>query len=151
MKSKKRRILFILIIIAIIVLIVLWFAKKENHKEEETNTVTENFIQLKEDGTVENISSKLKEEKELDGLRFKNIRLIEKSGQLTLFADVMNTTNQDIEAFLVNIILYDKEGKELGTILSLISPIKAGETVELKTGITEKKYINAYDFKIVKK
>lgn len=151
MKSKKKRILFILIIIAIIVLIVLWFAKKENHKEEETNTVTENFIQLKEDGTVENISSKLKEEKELDGLRFKNIRLIEKSGQLTLFADVMNTTNQDIEAFLVNIILYDKEGKELGTILSLISPIKAGETVELKTGITEKKYVNAYDFKIVKK
>lgn len=151
MKSKKKRILFILIIIAIIVLIVLWFAKKENHKEEETNTVTENFIQLKEDGTVENISSNLKEEKELDGLRFKNIRLIEKSGQLTLFADVMNTTNQDIEAFLVNIILYDKEGKELGTILSLISPIKAGETVELKTGITEKKYVNAYDFKIVKK
>lgn len=151
MKSKKKRILFILIIIAIIVLIVLWFAKKENHKEEETNTVTENFIQLKEDGTVENISSKLKEEKELDGLRFKNIRLIEKSGQLTLFADVMNTTNQDIEAFFVNIILYDKEGKELGTILSLISPIKAGETVELKTGITEKKYVNAYDFKIVKK
>ena len=138
MKSKKKRILFILIIIAIIVLIVLWFAKKENHKEEETNTVTENFIQLKEDGTVENISSKLKEEKELDGLRFKNIRLIEKSGQLTLFADVMSTTNQDIEAFFVNIILYDKEGKELGTILSLISPIKAGETVELKTGITEK-------------
>ena len=151
MKSKKKRILFILIIIAIIVLIVLWFAKKENHKEEETNTVTENFIQLKEDGTVENISSKLKEEKELDGLRFKNIRLIEKSGQLTLFADVMNTTNQDIEAYFVNIILYDKEGKELGTILSLISPIKAGETVELKTGITEKKYVNAYDFKIVKK
>ena len=151
MKSKKKRILFILIIIAIIVLIVLWFAKKENHKEEETNTVTENFIQLKEDGTVENISSKLKEEKELDGLRFKNITLIEKSGQLTLFADVMNTTNQDIEAYFVNIILYDKEGKELGTILSLISPIKAGETVELKTGITEKKYVNAYDFKIVKK
>lgn len=153
MKSKEKKMLLILIIVAIIIIAIVWFAtrgKKENKEEVETNQIKEEFVQVQEDGTKVNISNKLKEEKELDGLKIGNIQLTEKEGQLTLIANVTNTTAKDVDAFLIDIILYDKEGKEIDTVLGFVSPVKAGQTVELNAGITED-YANAYDFKVVKK
>ena len=152
MKSKEKKILLILIIVAIAIIAILWFIARggKESKQEETNQVKEEFVQVQEDGTKVNISNKLKEEKELDGLKIGNIQLTEKDGQLTLLANVTNTTSQDVDAFFIDIILYDKDGNEIDTILGLVSPVKAGQTVELKAGITED-YANAYDFKVVKK
>ena len=152
MKNKEKKMLLILIIVSLAIIAILWFiarGEKEN-KTEQTNQVKEEFVQVKEDGTKVNVSNKLKEEKELDGLKIGNIRLTEKDGQLTLLANITNTTSKDVDAFFVNIILYDKEGKEIDKILGLVSPVKAGQIVELKAGITED-YANAYDFKVVKK
>ena len=152
MKSKEKKMLLILIIVAIAIIAILWFIARggKESKQEETNQVKEEFVQVQEDGTKVNISNKLKEEKELDGLKIGNIQLTEKDGQLTLLANVTNTTSQDVDAFFIDIILYDKDGNEIDTILGLVSPVKAGQTVELKAGITED-YANAYDFKVVKK
>lgn len=150
-KSNKMLLILILIIVTIAVIAMLCFmAKKGKEKQEENaNQVVEEFVQVQEDGTKVNISNKLKEEKELDGLKIGNIQLTEKDGQLTLLANVTNTTSQDVDAFLIDIILYDKNGNEIDTILGLISPVKAGQAVQLKAGITED-YANAYDFKVVK-
>lgn len=152
MKKKEKKMLIILIIVAIAIIAILWFIARggKESKQEETNQVKEEFVQVQEDGTKVNISNKLKEEKELDGLKIGNIQLTEKDGQLTLLANVTNTTSQDVDAFFIDIILYDKEENEIDTILGLVSPVKAGQTVELKAGITED-YANAYDFKVVKK
>lgn len=152
MKSTEKKMLIILIIVAIAIIAILWFITrgKKEKQEENANQVVEEFVQVQEDGTKVNISNKLREEKELEGLKIGNIRLTEKDGQLTLLANVTNTTSQDVDAFFVNIILYDKEGKEIDTILSLVSPVKTGETIELKSGITED-YANVYDFKVVKR
>ena len=141
MKKKEKKMLLILIIVAIAIIAILWFIARggKESKQEETNQVKEEFVQVQEDGTKVNISNKLKEEKELDGLKIGNIQLTEKDGQLTLLANVTNTTSQDVDAFFIDIILYDKDGNEIDTILGLVSP-----------GITED-YANAYDFKVVKK
>lgn len=149
---KKTRILA-LIVVAILIVGVIYLVtkeKKENSKIEEENQNIENFIEVLEDGTKLNISSKLQEEKEIDGLRIGNIQITEKNGQFVLLADVTNTTNKEVEPFYINIILLDKEGKETATVIGIVSEVKAGQTTKLRAGITEN-YANAYDFKVVKK
>lgn len=152
MKKKEKQMILILILVAIVVIAIIYTVTKSNDKEnkEIENTVKEEFVQKQEDGTKVNVSDKLKEEKEIDGLKIGNIQLTEKNGQSVLLAKVTNSTTKDTQAFLVDIILYDKEGNEIAKIPGVVSGAKAGQTVELRVGITED-YANAYDFKIVKK
>ncbi|MBO5478416.1 MAG: hypothetical protein J6A04_01670 [Clostridia bacterium] len=123
---------------------IIYFIININQNEKEE------FVKVEQDGTKVNISNKLKEKKEFDGLKVENVQLTEKDGQSILLANVTNTTTQDLDSFFVDIILYDKQRNEIGTILGFISPVKSGQTVELKAGITED-YANVYDIKIVNK
>lgn len=153
MKENEKKGIIILVIIAIVVIGIFLIVKnsgKKEEREEKVNEVKEEFVEKQEDGTKMNVSNKLKEEKEVEGLKIGNIQLTEKDGQLTLKAIVTNPTEKDVEAFLVDIILYDKQGKELDTIIGFVSPVGAGKSVELNAGITED-YANAYDFKVVKR
>ena len=50
----------------------------------------------------------------------------------------------------IPILMISAKDEEIDKILGLVSPVKAGQIVELKAGITED-YANAYDFKVVKK
>lgn len=156
MKKSEKKMILILVLVSIFIIGVIYVVtrpKKEENKNENNieNIVKEEFVKVQEDGTKVNISNKLKEEKDLDGLKIRNIRLTENNGQSTLLADVTNTTSTDVkDAFFVNITLLDKEGKEIDTILGIITPVKAGQTITLNAGI-EENYANAYDFKVVKK
>ena len=156
MKKSEKKMILILVLVSIFIIGVIYVVtrpKKEENKNENNieNIVKEEFVKVQEDGTKVNISNKLKEEEDLDGLKIRNIRLTENNGQSTLLADVTNTTSTDVkDAFFVNITLLDKEGKEIDTILGIITPVKAGQTITLNAGI-EENYANAYDFKVVKK
>lgn len=155
MKSNEKRMIIILVMVAILIIAVIYLAtrgKKENNEKEieEKNQNIENFVEILEDGTKLNISSKLHEEKELDGLKIGNIQITEKNGQFLLLADVTNTTNKDIEPFYINIILYNKNGEQISTVIGAISPTKAGKKSRLSAAITED-YANAYDFKVTRK
>ena len=50
----------------------------------------------------------------------------------------------------VELTLLDDQGNTLEVLDGLISPVAAGETVQLNIGVSAD-YANAYDFKIVKK
>ena len=152
MKKKKKKMLLILILVAIVIIAIVYAVTRPNEKENPNvqNTVKEEFVQQQQDGTKVNVSNKLKEEKEIDGLKIGNIQLTEKNGQSVLLATVTNSSSRNTEAFLVDIILYDKTGNQIAKIPGVVSGTKAGQSVELRVGITED-YANAYDFKIVKK
>ena len=150
MKKKEKKMILILIIVSILIIGVIWLVTRPKKEEIVENEVVEEFVQVLDDGTKLNISSKLQEEKTINGLKIGNIQLTEKNGQLVLLADVTNPTEKDSEIFLIDIILYDKTGKEIATVPGIVSPIKAGGKTQLNAGITEK-YANAYDFKVVKK
>ena len=49
---------------------------------------------------------------------------------------------------LVDVILLDKNGKEIVTLGGIISPLQPGEKKQFNTSMTLD-YANAYDFKIV--
>lgn len=150
MKKKEKKMILILIIVSILIIGIIWLVTRPKKEEIVENEVVEEFVQVLDDGTKLNISSKLQEEKTINGLKIGNIQLTEKNGQLVLLADVTNPTEKDSEIFLIDIILYDKTGKEIATVPGIVSPIKAGGKTQLNAGITEK-YANAYDFKVVKK
>ena len=148
MKKKEKKMLIILIIVAIIIIVALYFITrggKEKTLNVEENTVVEEFVQVLEDGTKLNTSSKLSEMKEFQGLKIGNIQLTNREDKTELIADVENPTENDTKAMLVNVILYDKNGNEIATLGGRISPIKAGQTMQFSTSAMID-YANAYDF-----
>ena len=152
MKTKEIKGLLILVIVSIVVIIGIWLLTRNNNKNNVIDETVKNseLIQVQEDGSKINTSEKVKETREIEGIKIENIRITEKNGQTMLIADLTNKTEAQKERFLVNIIIYDKQGNEMGTIPGVIGEMQAGETIEMQAGITED-YINAYDFKIVKK
>ena len=155
MKKNEKKMILILILLSVLIIGVIYLCTRPNKKDivenNIKNEVKEEFVKVQDNGTKVNISNKLKEEKDLNGLKISNIELKEKDGQLRLLADISNKSKEDVkEAFYINIILIDKTGKEIDSIRALVTPIKVGETKKISAGITED-YANAYDFKVVKK
>lgn len=153
MKKKEKRMILILLVILVIAIIIFNVSKsKKGNKAEnkvESNTVTEKYVQVLEDGTKLNKSAKFNETKEVKGFKFENIQFTEKNGQSVLLADVTNNTGKATTDYtLVDVILYDDTGKEIVTLGGIISPLKAGEKTQFNMSSTLD-YANAYDFKVV--
>ena len=162
MKKKEKRAILILVLVAVVIIAVIWFATKGNKNNvggsaKQGTTSSQSVApdaavtKTQEDGSVENTSNKVKESRDLNGFKVTNILLKkDNQGNTILTADVTNTTSSDQPGFLVDIVLLDKSGKELGTIPGAVVETQAGETIELRAEITED-YVNAYDIKLLKK
>ena len=153
MKKKEKRGLLILILVAIAIITTLAIitnrkGKEVNSDSTEENKVVEEFVQVLEDGTKLNTSTKLSETKIVDGLKIGNIQLTMQNGQSVLLADAENNTGKDIDIMLLDIILLDKNGNELTTIAGIVGDLKAGEKQQLNSSVTSD-YANAYDFRVV--
>lgn len=153
MKKKEKRGLLILILVVIVIITTLAIitnrkGKEVNSDATEENKVVEEFVQVLEDGTKLNTSTKLSETKTVDGLKIGNIQLTMQNGQSVLLADAENDTGKDIDIMLLDIILLDKNGNELTTIAGIVGDLKVGEKQRLNSSVTSD-YANAYDFKVV--
>ena len=158
MKAKELMIVLLIIIVLLIVIIVAVNVNKNKGNEENTQTpaigvVEENkveeFVEVQEDGSKVNTSEELKKTKTIEGLEISNIRLVENNNVSQVVAEVKNPTNEILGDFPVDIIVKDKEGKEITTIGAYIDKVNPGETVELNASATSD-FANAYDFEIVK-
>lgn len=162
MKSNEKRGILILILVAIIIIGIM-FAVTRGSKDTNQNINNEENIELSQvdpsrgeftktesDGTVVNTSDKLKEDKVEAGFEISNINYTEKDGHTVLEADVTNMTGSSQSAFMAEIVLLDKEGKEQGRIPVAIPDTQTGETICVQAGINDQ-YANAYNFKLEKK
>ncbi len=153
MKDNQKKFIIALVAIIIVVIIILIATNKNKSKNNEDintveeNTVKEEFVQVLEDGTKLNISSKLAETKTVNGLEFGNIQLTEQGGQSLLLADVKNNTSNATELTLVDLTLLDKEGNTIVELGGIIAPLAPGESTQFNTSTTLD-YANAYDFKV---
>ena len=154
MKKKEKRLILVLIAILVIVLIIGLFIKKNKNKENEIqnqNTATdEKFVQVLEDGTKLNKSSKFNETKNIAGIEISNIQFTYKDGQTVLLADVINNSGKAVDMTLLDIKLLDEQGNEIITVGGIISPMQVGETSQLNASMTMD-YANAYDVEITLK
>ena len=154
-KQEKRMILILLAVLAIVIiaLVINKNAKKENKEnkaETANNTVTEEFVQVLEDGTKLNTSEQLSKTKQVGPYKFENMQLTEQGSQTVLLADVTNTSSSATDLQLVDVTLLDKEGKEIITVGGIISPLQPGAKTQFNTSMTLD-YANTYDFKITLK
>ena len=154
MKKKEKRMILILILVAIIIVVgLLMLTKKKDNKPAEVaqqDQPEEKYVEVLEDGTKLNNSNKLHETKKIGDLEVTGIQLTHQNGISVVLANVVNTGSQDVDLTEVVLTLYDDQNNVLETLDGLISPVKAGESVQLNMGISAD-YANAYDFTIVKK
>lgn len=146
-KNEKRMILILLIILVIVIIAVVVGKNKGNKENTEKNQVKEEFVQVQEDGTKVNISSKLAETKTVGAYKIGNIQLTTKDNQSILLADVENVSSSATEMKMIEITLLDKEGNTLETVPGVVKQLQPGETAQLNAGITDD-YANSYDFKV---
>ena len=135
MKSNEKKMIVILLIILIIVLIIFVETKNKKAEDNENATIENSYeepvVEVQEDGTKLNVSSKLNEPKEVNGLKFENIQFTEKSGQTVLLANVTNNS-----------------GKVIEKLNGLLAPLQIGASTQLNIS-TSLDYSDAYDIKII--
>ena len=159
MNKKTKNIIIALIIVVIIVIAIVAFVlvknKGKDNNENNTagtseNTANEQYVQMLDDGTKLNTSSKLGETKKVGDLTFENIQLTAEGGQTILLADVTNTGKKATDTVLVDIKLLDENGNEIVTVGGIVQPLEAGEKTQFNTSMTLD-YANAYDFEVTEK
>ena len=152
MKKNEKRMILIIVFVGVLIISGLLLVKKSNKKEnkEVINKVEEQYVQVLDDGTKLNNSNKLSEIKEIEGLEVSGIQLTHQNGVSKVIATVRNKTNQDKGLTRITLTLLDDKNNILEKVNGLISPVKAGESVQLNIGVSAD-YANAYDFKIEKR
>ena len=132
----KVLIIILLIILITVLLILLKFDKSRD--VVISNDDNENIINTNK-GIISDVDYK--------GLHFNNISLVGNDGMFVFNADVKNNTNHDIEIEKFNIEFYDKDNKEIITILGYIgdkilpnskTTVNATTSVDLSQAVTKK-------------
>lgn len=141
--NKKKYILAILVLLIIVFIGVKKINDSKKKQKVEINSTT--YVQILEDGTKYNTSTKLSEIKKVGNLEFDDSQLTNKNGKTTLLANVKNIGNKKIEWVELEIILIDQNGNELDTLDSLLGTIKPGENIQLNAETTND-YSNIYDY-----
>lgn len=146
-KNEKRRILILLIILLIVTSIFIVNKKTKDESKNEEKNNTEEFVQILEDGTKLNKSSKLKEIRNVDLFKIENIQLKSKGNQSVLLAKVTNTSENTTEEKSVNVVFLDKNENEIVSVEGIIKSLKPGESTQLNISMTLD-YANVYDLRI---
>ena len=120
----------------------------EESKEEIDLKGTEN-VEVKEDMSTVNTSSKVKEEKQVAGLKIQ-ITTIEYTGSGTqINGTITNDTGEDIDADFVKANIKDSKGETFRTIEVYIGKTKAGASKALDI-TTQADISNVYDIEFEK-
>lgn len=154
---KKTPLIIGLIVISIIIILVVLVINNKNVKKDDSvvgiytdnSTQTQNSenIKILEDGSKENISTKLKEEKNFEGLVIKDIQFKIVNGETVFTANVENTSDKDFKGSPTVITFIDKNGKTLYELGSYIDDTSKGSTSLIKA-IATIDNIDVYDFTI---
>lgn len=156
MKKKEKQIIGVLVLITIFIIVIAIVVRSINKNKENTtenqeeNIVTEEFVDVLDDGTRVNKSDKLHETKIFDEMEISNFSLTEKENVTLLLGTITNTSSEVKGDYPINIKVIDKDGNEIITVAAYIGKLEPGERCELNTSATFD-YANAYDFEISKK
>lgn len=101
--------------------------KNPNNGKDDTNVVT----------PIANTDEAVVGEQIIDGLKFTNVTLISEGESTVYTADVVNTTDTAIDVKSFNIILKDKDGNDLVTLLGFVgSTIAPNESAQITSSVS---------------
>lgn len=155
MKRNEKIAIGILVLITVIVIILfVVFSKNGGEKNtdvnlQNSNTQTEEFVNVASDGTKVNTSDKLHETKTFDGMEISDLQLTENGNVTVLLGTITNNSTEVKGGYPISITILDKNGNELTVVAAYIGELQPGESTQLNTSATFD-YANAYDFEISK-
>lgn len=161
--QKKAKVIMTLLLILIIIVIGIVVIVNINKPKEKNkglgisnnvgkinqNETKEEYVSVGENGIKVNISDKIKEEKEIDGLIVTDMEITEVDNITTIIANIKNSTNEEKGDYAINIKLLDKSGNETATVPAYIGKIKPGQTMPISASSTSN-LANAYNCEITK-
>lgn len=124
-------------------------------REELTTEILygpENNITHDEVGNRINTSSKIKEEKKIegaDGLVIRNMNITASNRVTTITADVVNTSEEEKGNFMTKINFVDEDSRSIIEVGAYVNKVGAGKTVKLQTTTTID-FANAFNYTIKK-
>ena len=152
--SKKKMLIVIAIIIVLVIIVVvsILMSNGVNNSNNMSNVTSnldkyEKYVQTLEDGSKINVSNKLLETKEYEGLEISNTSLEWKNGVTVLVADVINKGSTTKEQQKIYVVLEDKDKNEIANLSGIIDKVESGKKVQINI-TTTKDVANAYDFRI---
>lgn len=154
MKEKQKTI--IICIIALILILIITVVIIKNKKPQVTQEISQgseeiqNLAETHEDGRKINVSSKINEDRDFEGLLLQEIQLSSKNSETQLLANIKNNTSKPTEAMDIDVILLDKNGNEIVKLSGIIDALNPGEETKLNIN-SSLDYSEAYDLKIVRK
>ncbi len=118
---NKKALIIIIVAALVLVIVGATLILTKDKKQEIKETKTEEKQAITEADIIKDES--------YGGLNFTNTTLVNDNGQYTLSIDVKNPTEADINLEQVNIVLKDKDGNEVISLLGYIGdPLKPNET-----------------------
>lgn len=121
--SKNKGMLIALVMVLILVIVAVVLLVVNNNNKETAIKESKNI--------TANTNAGIVEETEYEGLKFANVSLIKdkKANQYTLTTDVTNTTKETLNTKQVDIVLKNKDGNKIITLLGYIGEnLKPNET-----------------------
>ena len=158
--SKDTKGALIIIGVAVIITVGIFFITRGKGAKEtvgeaeigkkQEEVKKEEFVEVLSDGTKLNKSKVLQKIKTYDGMEMKDFQLTENGNTTLLLGTITNKTEGEKGGYLVDLIMIDKEGKEIGRSDLYIKKLKAGESMQLSSYV-QGDLANAYDFSIAKR
>ena len=140
MKLNKKKLIISLVLIVIIALAILLY--ELIIKPNDSTTISK-------DGMIVNTSKKLSEDKKIDELVLKDIKLVQENGISKFVATIENNTNKDTDDFNLELVFVDKKGKSIETMYTYVKNLKPHEKFYLNIE-AKLDYVTAYDIKLNK-
>ena len=119
-------------------------ALKQKAKKAQSVDEKGKYVTTLKDGTKENTSSKLKENKKIDELDITDIKLTEENQLTKLTATITNNTKKIKGDYIAQAVFVDSKGNELASMGIGIKKLQPGESTLLNSSIIFD-YSNAYN------
>ncbi len=152
-KERKAIVVTIILIVIAILAIIIWFMMQKSEVQtggEVEDTTKEEFVEILEDGTKLNNSTKLAETKKFEGMEITNFQLTEKDNVSLLLGTITNTSDSIKGGYPITIKIIDKSENEIVTVGGFVKELQPGESTQLSISATFD-YANAYDFEMNRK
>lgn len=148
MKKSEIKMILIIILVGIAIIGIISLISNNKNKENTEEGKTESQV-VEQGGVKENTSSKLKEEKEVNGLKVNGISVTEQNGVASIRANITNTTGIEQDEFPIKIQLKNKNGEVLQEVGAYVGKMKADEIRQISASVNMQ-VDEIYDIEFVK-
>lgn len=135
MKTSEKKMILIIILVGLLIIgMIALINKNKNKKRTEETGKTESQV-VEQGGIKENTSNKLKEEKEVNGLKVNVISVTEESGVAKIRANITNTTGISQKEFPIKLQLKNDKGEVLQEVGAYVGKTKVDETRQISASV----------------